>query len=98
MDASLPRQGQGRDSGVLEELHIVVDRGPDGAPSMLFDGRVVLSFRTLEDLLREVARVPGATRRTRVVLDAKGAARHGWVLRALDVARTVGFREVAFRR
>jgi biopolymer transport protein ExbD len=65
---------------------------------MLFDGRMVSSFRTLEALLREVARVPGATARTRVVLDAKDTARHGWVLRALDVARMVGFRQVAFRR
>jgi biopolymer transport protein ExbD len=98
MTASLPRQGQGTDLGRLEELHIVVDRGPGGAPSLLLDGRVVSSFERLEALLREVARVPGATRRTHVVLDAGDAARHGWVLRALDVARTVGFRQVAFRR
>jgi biopolymer transport protein ExbD len=98
MEAALPRQGQGTDLGRLEELHIAVDRGPDGAPSLLLDGRVVSSFGTLESLLRRIARVPGAADRTRVLLDATGAARHGWVLRVLDVARTVGFRQVAFRR
>lgn len=98
MEASLPRQGQGTDLGRLDELHIAVERAPGGAPALVCDGRVVSSFEMLESLLRQVARVPGATHRTRVVLDASGAARHGWVLRALDVARTVGFRQVAFRR
>ena len=96
--ASLPRQGQGTDLGRLDELHIAVDRGSDGAPAILVDGRVVSSFEMLESLLRQVARVPGATHRTRIVLDAEDDARHGWVLRALDVARTVGFRQIAFRR
>jgi biopolymer transport protein ExbD len=98
LEAALPRKGQGTDLGLLEELHIVVDRAPGGGPSLVLDGRVVPSFTALEGLLRQVARVPGATHRTHIVLDARGAARHGWVLRALDVARTVGFRQVAFRR
>jgi len=98
LEASLPRTGPGSEAGLLDEMQVSVDRGRDGKVSLRLDGRRVSSWQTLERLFASIARVPGATRRTTVLLDAGDQAEHGWVLHALDLARRARFERVAFRR
>ena len=98
----LPRLGEADGpTSHIGELWIEVDDLTKGrgtpAPRVAIDGSPMSNWRQVYHRLHRLAQVP-ANRRDRVVIDATGSARHGWVMRILDYLRQLDYTNISFKQ
>ena len=102
LDTDLPRLGgPDRATSPIPELWIQIDDLTKGrgtpAPRVAIDGSVMRDWHQVYHRLHRLAQVPG-NRRDRVVIDATGSARHGWVMRILDYLRQLDYANISFKQ
>jgi len=95
--ANLPKDGPryiGREL-LVEIRNVGTATAP--APRILIDGRPLAGWDAAHAFLRSYARTPDG-KDTLIILAADDEAAHGWVVKALDILRHLGYRSISIKR
>jgi biopolymer transport protein ExbD len=100
LEANLPQQGEdASDDRLLNEIWVYVKNKPGNPnqPQIIIDQVPMRNWTDVRDKLHRLSRVPNA-KKDPVLLVPDATAKHGWVMKCLDILNQIGYKNISFKQ